>query len=339
MGEVLMSSLPSAAEGVQVGEMFAYKAKDPVTVKRGKAALVPILAERLEGASRVLYYRPELSARPVNAVYLKNSTSLTLEAGPVTFFEGSTCIGEGLSTKVLQKDMHDIIPYAVETGATVEVKRDGQNSPVFRAVVVYGVLTTSCEEVLETTYVVKNDTQRAYTLYLDHAKRGTYTLKEPTKPEEELPDRYRFKVEVPASGKVELKVRERQEVASTVDLSGTADDTLQFYLQQKYMSAVAKKFLQEILSLRAGAAQVAVEIANLEKTRRVRTEDEERYRKNLNVLRDTPDERGMRKEYLEKLKEVERVLEQVRKGLEDAEAKRQEVHAQIAKKIQEFKEE
>ena len=139
--EELEGAVAPAVAGVEVGDLFAYQAKEKVSVKRGQAALVPILSERVDGGERVLFYRAAASLKPMNAFYFKNSTALTLEAGPVTVFDGSTCVGEGLLRKVLKKDMKDMIPYAVEAGVSVDRKVNQRSDPITKGTIANGVLT------------------------------------------------------------------------------------------------------------------------------------------------------------------------------------------------------
>ncbi|HXX95208.1 MAG TPA: DUF4139 domain-containing protein, partial [Planctomycetota bacterium] len=49
LAEELEAAVAPAAAGVEVGELFAYQAKEKVSIKRGQAALVPILSERVDG--------------------------------------------------------------------------------------------------------------------------------------------------------------------------------------------------------------------------------------------------------------------------------------------------
>ncbi len=202
--EELEAAAIPAAEGVEVGELFAYQAREKVSVRRGQAALVPILSERVEGGERVLHWHPGLSSRPVNAYYFNNTTALTLEAGPVTFFDGSTCVGEGLMGKVLKKGMKEMIPYAVEAGVTVETKVDRRSDPVTQGRIAHGVLTLVHTQNLDTVYSVKSQLGRDSVLYLDHPKSGGYALAAGVKPGEEIEGRYRFRLELKAGASAEL---------------------------------------------------------------------------------------------------------------------------------------
>jgi len=337
--EEMENAVAPAAEGVQVGELFAYQSKEKVSVKRGQAALVPILSERVDGGERVVFYRPSVSARPMNAFYFKNSSSLTLEAGPVTFFDGSTCIGEGLMRKVLKKDMKDMIPYAVEAGATVERKVNHRNDPVTKGTIANGVLTLTYTQNVESVYSIKSQLGRDVIFYLDHAASGGYRLAEPAKAEEEVEGHHRFRIELKAGQVLEFKVRETMPVYSQISLLGTPAETIRFYLAQRYLSDAARKFLGEIVLVQGEINRFRSEENDLAQERQRLTEDDARVRQNLSVLRDTAGELELRKKYLQRLQESDTRLEQIRALLKEKAAQRVERERELAKKVQEFKDE
>ncbi len=336
--EEMEHAVGPAAAGVDVGDLFAYQAREKVSVRRGQAALVPILSERVDGGERVLFYRPSVSSRPMNSYYFKNSTSLTLEAGPVTFFDGSTCIGEGLMRRVLKKDMKDMMPYAVEAGVRVETKVNHRNDPITRGRIANGVLHLTYTQNLETVYGLKNQLTKDTVLYLDHAKTGGYSLAEPAKAEEELDGHYRFKVELKAGTSVDLKVRETMSVTNQVALLQTPQETVRFYLSQRYLSEAAKRFLGELAQTQGEINRLRAEENELVQERTRLNEDDARVRQNLAVLRDTAAELEMRKKYLQRLGESDARLEQIRTDLKDRAARRAQLERELAKKVQEFRE-
>ncbi len=337
--EEMESAVGAAAAGVEVGELFAYQSKEKVSIKRGQAALVPILSERVEGGERILFYRPGVSSRVMNSYYFKNTTALTLEAGPVTFFDGSTCVGEGLMRKVMKKDMRDMMPYAVEAGATVEAKVNHRNDPVTRGVIAHGVLTLSYTQNLETVYQVKSQLGRDAVLYLDHAKAMNYALTEPAKAEDEVDGQYRFKIELKAGQTVPLKVRETQPVSTQVSLLGTPAETIRFYLQQRYLSDKAKQFLSELIAVQAEIGRLRAEENDLAQERQRLTEDDARVRQNLGVLRDTPSELEMRKKYLQRLQDSDTRQEKIRDEAKARTAERAAKERELSRKVQDFRDE
>jgi hypothetical protein len=337
--EELESAVAPAVEGVQVGDLFAYQSREKVSVKRGQAALVPILSERVDGGERILFYRPSVSSRPMNSFYFKNATALTLEAGPVTFFDGSTCVGEGLMRRVLKKDMREMIPYAIEAGVTVDRRIQHRSDPVTRGWIANGVLTMTHVQNLESTWVLKNQLGKDATLYFDHPMTGGYKLAEPAKAEEELEGHYRFKVELKAGQNLDFKVRETQQVQQQIGLLGTPAETIRFHLQQRYLSESAKRLLSELLAAQGEINRLRAEESELAQERQRLGEDDARVRQNLGVLRDTPAELELRKKYLQRLQDSDARLEQIREALRQKAADRAQRERDLSKKVAEFKDE
>src|SRR6185436_4963708 len=337
--EELESSMAPAVAGVDVGDLFAYQAKEKVSVKRGQAALVPILSERIDGGERILFYRAAVSSKPMNTYYFKNSTALTLEAGPVTMFDGSTCVGEGLMRKVLKKDMKDMIPYAVEAGVTVDRKVNQRSDPISRGVIANGVMTLSYTQNLESVYAIKSQIGKDTVLYLDHPRNANFKLAEPAKAEEEVDGHYRFRVEAKAGQTVELKVRETMPAQSQISLLQTPAETIRFYQAQRYLSESAKALLAQLIASQGEINRQRQIEAALTQERTQITEDQNRIRENLRVLRDTPAELERRKKYLEQIDRSEARLDQIRDESRAATAARQKAESELSKKVQEFRDE
>jgi hypothetical protein len=337
--EQLELSMAPAVAGVEVGDLFAYQSREKVSVKRGQAALVPILSERVDGGERCLYYKAVVSPKPMNSFFFKNTTGLTLEAGPITLFDGSTCIGEGLMRKVMKKDMRDMIPYAIEAGVSVERKVSQRSDPVTKAVIANGVMTLSYTQNVESVYAIRSQVGHDSVLYLDHPKTGGYKLAEPAKAEEEVEGHYRFRVEVKAGQTAELKVRESTPSVSSVSLLGTPADTIRFYLQQRYLSEAAKAMLTQLIAAQGEINRLRQHENDLNAERSRITEDEARTRQNLQVLRDTPSELELRKKYLAQLERNETRLDQIREDAKQTSAARQAAEADLSRKVQDFRDE
>ncbi len=331
-------SFAPVTEGVQVGEMFAYRSKERVSVKRGQAALVPILSERLDSADRVLYYRSTFNSRPANAVKFKNTTALTLEAGPVTFYDGSTCVGEGLIKRIMKTGMADVIPYAFESSITVTPKSEYRQEAVTTGRIANGVLWLTQTQVQTTTYEIRNQGTKDATLWLDHPATGGFTLAEPAKADEDIEAHHRFKVEAKTGKTQELVIREKAPLQQTVSLIGTPAETIRWYINQKYLSDKAKAFLESLLGLLVESSKLQSEMQALERERQQLEADQNRARQNLNVLRDRPDEIELRKKYLKRLEDAEQRIEEITLKVREKAEKKAALDADLAKKVREYTE-
>jgi len=159
------------------------------------------------------------------------------------------------------------------------------------------------------------------------------------KAEEEVDGHYRFKIEIKAGQTTELKVRESMPAVSTISLLGTPTETIRFYLEQRYLSDLAKNLLTQLIAAQGEINRLRQRESDLNAERARITEDQTRVRQNLQVLRDTPSELELRKKYLAQLEKSETRLETIRDEAKQAASTRQLLEIELAKKVQEFRDE
>ncbi len=339
LGELFASSMAPAAQGVAVGDLFEYQARGPVTIQQGQAALVPILLEKVAQSRRVVHWRADLHRFPQNAVWLTNGTALTLERGPVTVFEGAACRGEAMLTRTLKPGMDEILAFALETAVEVEPRGDTHAKPITRATIADGVLMLFSSQTHETRYKLRNKSGKAHTLVLDHQKLGgQFRLVEPAKPTAELPAHYRFTVDLAVGAETEFVVREEQPVRSDVSLLGSDVEQLRVHVSQPYLSQAAREFLAKIATTMTDRAVRQRTIARLNDERARLLRDQEEVRRNMQVLRDSPEERRLRDQYVERLTKGMQRLDELDATLATEQQKVQELDAALATAIVSFRE-
>ena len=74
--------MEAAAQGRELGDLFEYRLKEPVTIRKNQSALVPIINAQVE-AERVSVWNASTGQRPRSAVWLTNATPNTLDGGAV----------------------------------------------------------------------------------------------------------------------------------------------------------------------------------------------------------------------------------------------------------------
>lgn len=332
-------SMEAAARGVEVGELFAYEAKGPVSIRQGEAALVPILLERVQNTRRVLYYRRDRSEHPAHAIWLTNSTELTLEKGPVTVFEAGTCLGEAMLARTLDPGMKEILPYALEPGVQVRPEVAVDSSPAHRARLSRGVLTLVHTEVRETRYGLRNETGQARTLVIDHPKAGPgYRLVRPQQPIERVRGHLRFEVELPAGGERTLAVREERPVQTQVLLANENTDRIRFYLQQPYLSDQAKQILGQVVELMERRAELDRRLADARAERQRLVRDQETIRKNIEILRDSPEERRLRDQLVQRITRAMTRMDELDAAIAKTTQERAALDARIRETLARFEE-
>lgn len=338
LGELLAGSYESGAQGAKIGDLFSYEPKEKISISRGQAAMVPILSKQISGR-RLLYYKASFAPRATNAFVVQNATDLTLEAGAVTFFEGSTSLGEGILNHTLPPGSQEVIPYALDASVDVTPREKSLRAPHFKGRLVDGILTLTSVETLTNTWKIVNRGREAATLWLHQPRNPGYRLSKPEKPLKEVDNHYRFEVPLKAGETVDFIVEEKRDVRETVHLDKSSEEQIRFYLAQPYLSAGAKAFMKELSDLMAQKAGLQRHIAEWTQQVQRMTEEQGRLRSNLQTLGHQPKEQELRAKWVAALAANEEQLAERRAKLDDAGGKVRQMEESLAKKVREHKDE
>jgi len=93
----------AAASGQELGDLFEYKLKDRVTLKKNQSALVPIAQTEIEAERVSLWSGTTGSGRPLRGLWLKNTSPLTFDGGSFSVLENEVFAGEGLTDPINQR--------------------------------------------------------------------------------------------------------------------------------------------------------------------------------------------------------------------------------------------
>ena len=108
-----------------LGDLFEYKLKDRVTIRKNQSALVPILQSRID-AEKVSVWNPSESSA-LRALWVNNTSDLTLDGGSFNVLEGEAFAGEGLMDPIKPGEKR-ILSYAADLGVLVDAKRKPRTS-------------------------------------------------------------------------------------------------------------------------------------------------------------------------------------------------------------------
>jgi hypothetical protein len=209
----------AAASGQELGDLFEYKLKDRVTLKKNQSALVPIAQTEIEAEKVSLWSGTSGSGRPLRGLWLKNTSPLTFDGGSFSVLENEVFAGEGL-TDPIKPGERRLISYATDLGLLVEASKNNQPQHVTRVKISKGILTQVSELHERTLYVARNQDEAKRTLVIEHAARTEWKLaKGATEPEEKAPGEYRFRMEVPPKMTASLPIEEVRTLSTTYELS------------------------------------------------------------------------------------------------------------------------
>jgi hypothetical protein len=121
----LQSTTPTVAESRELGDLFEYQLKDRVTIRKNQSALVPILQARID-AEKVSVWNPAESY-VLRALWVNNTSGLTLDGGSFNVLEGDAFAGEGLVDAIKPGEKR-LLSYAADLGLLVDAKTEGRET-------------------------------------------------------------------------------------------------------------------------------------------------------------------------------------------------------------------
>ncbi len=318
---------------VEVGDLFQYEIKNPVTVKRNQSALVPILQGPFEGKRVAVYNREIREKNPMSAVLFKNTTGMTLEGGPVTVLENDSYTGEAM-LETMKPSEERIVPYSVELGCLVGIDHRSDVERVRTARIANGWLHLSRYHLERTIYVVENKTDRKLDLFLEHRFNKGWDLVESEKPVETTDNFYRFRFDVPPRKPLTFVVKERKDEDETHAIQNVDRDTVVSWLEARYIDKATLATLEQLMKQNERLRALAVKVARGEQEQKEIFGNQERLRKNLQALGSNPDERTLRERYVASLTKDEDKLKDLGDSLakmrEEGESLRSELGAKVA---------
>ena len=214
-----IAQLNAAANGAGLGDLFQYKLKDRVTLKKNQSALVPIAQTEIEAEKVSLWSGISGAGRPLRAIWVKNTSPLTFDGGGFSVLDNEVFAGEGL-TDPLKPGERRLLSYASDLGILVEAVQNSRPQRATLAKISKGVLTQISEEEQRTLYTARSQEDSARTLVVEHAARPGWTLKKGAQePEEKSPGTYRFRVSLAAKATATLPIEEVRPVSAVYQLA------------------------------------------------------------------------------------------------------------------------
>lgn len=300
-------------------EYMTYMVSEPISVRRGQSAMVPILDATLEFESLCVYNGDKMPNHPLLVWRLQNSTGFALEQGPVTIIDNGQYRGEGLMRFTGAGD--DIqIPYALEFGILVSEQTDFsdktlsgiQFDPEQRA----AVLSTS--QITDYGYTLTNRVNREMHVFIERrdpnqGAHGAYF--EMATPDFAMAGHSRWRVDVPPNSEQQFTVRVINVYENSEDINTWNTDRIDDLHEAGILTETQYDLLQNLTTEKQSVIDHTNEIKTLqaEYTQIVALQDQ--LRKNLDALGNSEREAAIRN----------RVLD----DLEASENRRREIEARI----------
>lgn len=280
---LVRQSVAAQAQGQEAGELFSYNITTPVTLPRQQAAMIPVVAQDI-GGDKVSLYNADTGPRfPLNAVRVRNTTSLHLKGGPVTLFDDGVYAGDAKMEDIPPGDSR-LVSYAVDLSVEGERQGPAQSTTETSLSLKRGVLIVTRREKLVTTYTLKSKSDRARTVLVEHPFRTAYKLLAPEKATERTAGLYRFAIAVPPGKSATLKVAEERPISQTIAVLDSDLNLLGVYANRRDISPRLRETLQEIVRRRRRVDELQQQANNRQAEIDAIERDQERIRKNMTAL-------------------------------------------------------
>src|SRR5208337_3606350 len=186
-------------------ELFQYSIDAPVTLSRQQSAMLPILNQQVTGERYSLFNEGTDPQHPLNAVRLKNSSTLHLMQGPITVFDAGTYAGDAQITD-LAPGAEQLVTYAMDLDTEVQAAPGSSPVSLVSVRVSRGIFLYTSKAQQERDYAIKNNGAKNRIVLIEHPFQPEWNLDSPKEALERTRDAYRFAVPVAAGKSLTLAV-------------------------------------------------------------------------------------------------------------------------------------
>jgi hypothetical protein len=320
----------TVGETRELGDLFEYKLKDRVTIRKNQSALVPILQSRIE-AEKVSVWNPSDSS-VLQALWVNNTSDLTLDGGSFNVLEGDAFAGEGLMDAIKPGEKR-LMSYAADLGVLVDAKQKSDNQRVTRVVIAHGTMTQSTQERQENTYTIRNRDTSPRALVIEHPARPGWKLADDEKPTESSASFHRFRLTIEPKKTTTLVVKEYRPIMNSYQLTNVTDNEIKFFLEQKMINPEVEKELRRIVSQKNDVAVIEAVITGRRSQVSSISEDQQRVRENMKVLKGSAEEKALVERYVHELNEQEDRVQSLRREIADLQQKRDAAQSRLNEMI------
>ncbi len=329
------AAMLAAAQGQELGDLFEYKMKERVAIRKNQSALVPILQTEITAEKVSLWNATSGSSRPRRALWLTNSSALTLDGGSFSVLEDETFAGEGLMEPMKPAEKR-LLSYAADLGVIVDAKQESERQRVTRVRIVRGVMIHSREERESKAYVVRNEDTVPRTVVIEHPVRGGWKLGEGLTPVETSAGFHRFRLTVEPKKTATLTVPESHPLETRHQLTNLDEDQIKLFLSQRSINAQVEAALRPVVEQKGRVSALEAQVTEREEERDRIFDDQQRLRENLKSLKGSAEEKALTQRYTKQLDEQENRLDALRAEITDLEKRKQQAQAELDKMIQEL---
>jgi hypothetical protein len=333
MDEKAAAEMETAAYGQDLGDLFQYNLKEKVTILKNHSALVPIINSPIKAEKVTLWTKG--SPRPLRALWITNSSGLTLDGGAFNVLEDNAFAGEGILDP-LKPEERRLLSYAVDQALRVEHQDKIESRPVAHIKIARGTMVETSEQRDHQSYTIRNTDSQARDVVVEHPLRPGWKLVDGEKPEEISASFYRFRIKVDPGKTAVVNVDEVHPLERIVALSSVTDDQMRIWFSDQTLKPELDQALEKIIAKKGEIATFDAQIKVREAQVRSINQDQERLRENMKALKGSPEEKALLQRYTRELNDQEDRLQTVRGEMTKLESERSQGQQQLNKILEDL---
>jgi hypothetical protein len=318
------------AQAQDLGDYFEYNLKQAITIGKNQSALVPILQSRVE-AEKVTLWTANGNQLPLRALWIKNASGLTLDAGTFNIIDSGTFAGEGLLETVHPNERR-LLSYAADTAVRVTSQAESKDLPVSRIKLLKGVMFISRERHDKVNYTIRNSDTAARQVVIEHPVREGWKLAGDLKPEETAASHYRFRIAVDPDKTKELAVEEVHQDVSRSMLTDITEHQVEVLSVENVMTPELQAAFRKVLDQKNQIIKLQADTETRQKELEAINTDQARIRENMKALKGSAEEKALLQRYTKQLDSQEDRLTVLRREIAELEEK----HAEEQQKLEDM---
>ena len=320
-----------------VGDLFEYDLSQKITIGRNQSALVPIVNAPVDAEKVTLWTDKAVTA--LRALWLKNSSGVTLDGGTFNVLEDETFAGEGLLEPIKPTERR-LISYAVDQGVHIVAEGNGDNdednedddsgaTTVMHVRIAKGLMVLTREHRKVRMYTIRNADVTPRVVVIEHPHGEGWNLAKGTTAEETTDAAYRFRMNVGPGKSEKLTVNEVRPETAEIRVASISSDQVALWLKQKVLDPETEKAFRRLLAQQDEVNKYDDKLRQLQEESAAIVNDQARLRENMKALKGTAEERVLLVRYTKQLNDQEDRLAALSKEVADTKAKRAEANAAL----------
>ncbi len=320
------------AEAKDLGDYFEYNLKQKITIGKNQSALVPILQSSIEAEKVTIWNENSREIR--RALWITNSSGLTLDSGTFNILESDTFAGEGLIETVHPAERR-LISFAADPALLVTMEEESSQKPVSHVHIARGLMFVTREQRETRKYALHNADTSPRQVVLEHPARENWKLAEGPKPEETSASYLRFRVAVAAGKTEKLDIEEYHPESSQFVLTNLDQKQVALIMEQRQITPAMQDIFRRVLEQKNKVGDLDNQIRSRQRDVESITKDQARLRENMKALKGSVEEKALLQRYTRILDSQEDRLNALNKEIADLQEKHAQAQAQLDRIVQE----